>query len=140
MAARFGLTKSLPLGFSKTSVIPFCAELHISMGRPERAAVIASPHRPSAVGMNLVVQKTQKSTKRKNESNGETSPMTATKVEVVIPARYGSTRLPGKPLEWLAGKPMIQRGDERAQRAGRGERGIGATPDERVVESAEGCR
>ncbi len=29
-------------------------------------------------------------------------------VVVVIPARYGSTRLPGKPLVMLAGKPMIQ--------------------------------
>src|SRR5260370_11759493 len=108
MAARFGLRKSLPLGFSKTSVIPFCAELHISMSRPERAAVIASPHRPSSVEMNLVVQKTQKSTKRKNESNGETSPMTAAKVVGVIPARYGSTRLPGKPLVLLAGQDLLQ--------------------------------
>ena len=33
---------------------------------------------------------------------------------VVIPARYGSTRLPGKPLVDLAGKPMIQRVAERA--------------------------
>ena len=27
----------------------------------------------------------------------------------VIPARYGSTRLPGKPLADIAGKPMIER-------------------------------
>lgn len=33
---------------------------------------------------------------------------------VVIPARYGSTRLPGKPLVDLAGKPMIERVAERA--------------------------
>src|SRR5258708_8081334 len=38
---------------------------------------------------------------------------------VVIPARYGSTRLPGKPLEMLAGKPMIQRVYERAKSADR---------------------
>src|SRR5260370_42574881 len=129
MAARFGLTKSLPLGFSKTSVIPFCAELHISMGRPEGAALIASPHRPSAVEMDLVVQKTQKSTKRKNESNGETSPMTATKVVVVIPARYGSPRLPGKPLVLLAGETMIQRVYERARLAWRAGRVMVASDD-----------
>ena len=27
---------------------------------------------------------------------------------VVIPARYASSRLPGKPLQEIAGKPMIQ--------------------------------
>jgi len=67
--------------------------------------------------MNLVVQKTQKSTKRKNESNGETSPMTATRCGGDS-ARYGSTRLPGKPLVMLAGKPMIQRVYERAKLPG----------------------
>ncbi|RMH87393.1 MAG: 3-deoxy-manno-octulosonate cytidylyltransferase, partial [Calditrichaeota bacterium] len=30
-------------------------------------------------------------------------------VIVIIPARYGSTRLPGKPLIPIAGKPLIQR-------------------------------
>lgn len=33
---------------------------------------------------------------------------------VVIPARYASTRLPGKPLAMIAGKPMIQHVCERA--------------------------
>ena len=28
---------------------------------------------------------------------------------IVIPARHGSTRLPGKPLLDIAGKPMVQR-------------------------------
>ena len=36
------------------------------------------------------------------------------KVLCVIPARYASTRLPGKPLLMLAGKPVIQRVYERA--------------------------
>lgn len=36
---------------------------------------------------------------------------------LVIPARYASTRLPGKPLRDLAGKPMIQHVYERAQEA-----------------------
>lgn len=35
----------------------------------------------------------------------------------VIPARYASTRLPGKPLSMIAGKPMIQRVYERACQA-----------------------
>ena len=38
--------------------------------------------------------------------------------KVVIPARYGSTRLPGKPLLDIAGKPMLQHVFERAVEAG----------------------
>ena len=37
---------------------------------------------------------------------------------VIIPARYASTRLPGKPLSDIAGKPMVVRVAERAQLAG----------------------
>ena len=38
-------------------------------------------------------------------------------VWAVIPARYGSTRFPGKPLALLAGKPMVQHVYERTRRA-----------------------
>ena len=48
--------------------------------------------------------------------------MSLSKVVVVIPARYGSTRLPGKPLVLLAGKPMIQHVYERAKLAKRADR------------------
>ncbi|MCS6997532.1 MAG: 3-deoxy-manno-octulosonate cytidylyltransferase [Casimicrobiaceae bacterium] len=51
---------------------------------------------------------------------------------VVIPARYGSTRLPGKPLLDLGGAPMVVRVAERARRAG-AERVLVATDDERIV-------
>ena len=34
---------------------------------------------------------------------------------VIIPARYASTRLPGKPLQDILGKPMIQRVWEQAR-------------------------
>jgi 3-deoxy-manno-octulosonate cytidylyltransferase (CMP-KDO synthetase) len=60
------------------------------------------------------------------------------KVVVVIPARYGSTRLPGKPLVTLAGEPMIQRVYERAKLAQRVDRVIVATDDERIVKAVEG--
>ena len=58
-------------------------------------------------------------------------------VVAVIPARYGATRLPGKPLVPLAGKPMIQRVWERARQAKRVSRVIVATDDERIVKVVE---
>lgn len=37
---------------------------------------------------------------------------------VIIPARFASSRLPGKPLADIAGKPMIQHVFEKAQQSG----------------------
>lgn len=51
---------------------------------------------------------------------------------VVIPARYGSTRLPGKPLLEIGGRPMIQWVVEAACRSG-AEEVIVATDDERIA-------
>jgi len=56
---------------------------------------------------------------------------------VVIPARYGSTRLPGKVLLAIAGKPMVQWVHERACAAGADEVLI-ATDDERIASVARG--
>jgi 3-deoxy-manno-octulosonate cytidylyltransferase (CMP-KDO synthetase) len=58
-------------------------------------------------------------------------------VVIVIPARYGSTRFPGKPLVLLAGKPMVQHVYERSKLAGRASRVIVATDDERIVKAVE---
>jgi 3-deoxy-manno-octulosonate cytidylyltransferase (CMP-KDO synthetase) len=69
---------------------------------------------------------------------GEKREMSAPEVVIVIPARYGSTRLPGKPLVSLAGKPMIQRVYERAKLARRASQVIVATDDERIVKAVEG--
>ena len=63
--------------------------------------------------------------------------MSPGKVVVVIPARYGSTRLPGKPLVPLAGQPMIQRVYQRAKSAQNVDRVIVATDDERIVKAVE---
>ncbi len=52
---------------------------------------------------------------------------------VVIPARYAATRLPGKPLVSLGGKPMIQRVWERTRRAQKVSRVIIATDDPRIL-------
>jgi 3-deoxy-manno-octulosonate cytidylyltransferase (CMP-KDO synthetase) len=56
----------------------------------------------------------------------------------MIPARYASTRLPGKVLLDLAGKPMIQRVYERCLQADLLDDVIVATDDERVHEAVEG--
>lgn len=55
----------------------------------------------------------------------------------VIPARYGSTRFPGKPLAVIAGKPMIQRVHEMVSRASRVSRVVVATDDERIKRAVE---
>jgi len=62
--------------------------------------------------------------------------MSAPDVLAVIPARYASVRLPGKPLIPIAGKPMIQRVWERASQARRVTRVIIATDDERIARAA----
>lgn len=56
---------------------------------------------------------------------------------VVIPARYASTRFPGKPLVDIAGKPMVQHVYERAVQS-EANRVIIATDDERIAETARG--
>jgi 3-deoxy-manno-octulosonate cytidylyltransferase (CMP-KDO synthetase) len=55
---------------------------------------------------------------------------------VVIPARYAATRLPGKPLVFLGGKPMIERVWERTRRAKKVSRVIIATDDQRIIQAA----
>ena len=52
-------------------------------------------------------------------------------MHIIIPARYASTRLPGKPLLDIAGQPMIARVVECA-RAGGAQRVVVATDDERI--------
>jgi 3-deoxy-manno-octulosonate cytidylyltransferase (CMP-KDO synthetase) len=59
-------------------------------------------------------------------------------VTVVIPARYGSSRFPGKPLIPLLGKPMIQHVYERARACRLVEEVIVATDDERIRAAVEG--
>lgn len=55
----------------------------------------------------------------------------------VIPARFGSSRLEGKPLALIAGKPMIQRVYEQAQKSSVVTRTVVATDDQRIVEAVE---
>ncbi|HXQ31426.1 MAG TPA: 3-deoxy-manno-octulosonate cytidylyltransferase [Steroidobacteraceae bacterium] len=56
---------------------------------------------------------------------------------IVIPARYASVRLPGKPLRLLAGRPMIEHVHARAMLAGATDV-IVATDDERVAAACRG--
>jgi len=57
------------------------------------------------------------------------------RVAIVIPARYGSTRLPGKPLADIAGKPMVQHVYERARQVANAQVVVVATDDERVAQA-----
>lgn len=56
---------------------------------------------------------------------------------VVIPARYASSRLPGKPLAEIAGKPMVQHVYDRALES-RADRVVIATDDNRIHSACEG--
>ena len=55
---------------------------------------------------------------------------------VVIPARFASSRLPGKPLKDIAGISMIQRVYIQAQKS-KAARVIVATDDQRVVDEVD---
>ncbi|MEE4668786.1 3-deoxy-manno-octulosonate cytidylyltransferase [Pseudomonas alliivorans] len=55
---------------------------------------------------------------------------------VVIPARYGSSRFPGKPLKMIAGKPMVQLVWEQARKSN-AQRVVVATDDARIFEACQ---
>jgi len=57
---------------------------------------------------------------------------------IVIPARMGATRFPGKPLADLYGKPMVQWVYERAVASGAAGRVVVATPDDVIAEATRG--
>lgn len=63
--------------------------------------------------------------------------MEKTEYKIVIPARYGAARLPGKPLVEIAGRPLIQHVYERATASAAGEVVV-ATDDQRVVDACRG--
>ena len=57
------------------------------------------------------------------------------KVVAIIPARYASTRLPGKPILDIGGKPMVVRVAERARQVAVIDRVIIATDDQRIFDA-----
>lgn len=61
------------------------------------------------------------------------------KVIGVIPARYGSTRFPGKPIALIAGKPLLQWVIEAAKKSNLINKIIVATDDERILKLAKKC-
>ena len=55
----------------------------------------------------------------------------------VIPARYGATRFPGKPLAMIAGQSLVQRVCEGARQAKLLDEVVVATEDTRILEAVE---
>ena len=70
--------------------------------------------------------------------NGPAITVAVPLVAIVIPARYGSTRLLGKPLADIAGKPMVQHVYERACQVPGVNVVLVATDDERVAQAVQG--
>ena len=64
-------------------------------------------------------------------------PVDSSHVTIVIPARYASSRFPGKPLALLAGKPLIRHVYEQAVRVPKVTEVLVATDDVRIHESVE---
>ncbi|TLD72498.1 3-deoxy-manno-octulosonate cytidylyltransferase [Phragmitibacter flavus] len=58
------------------------------------------------------------------------------KVLIVIPARWASTRFPGKPLHLLAGKPLVQHVWERCKQCKHADKVVIATDDQRIAQVA----
>ncbi len=63
---------------------------------------------------------------------------TESKVVAIIPARWSSTRFPGKPLAQIKNKPMIQWVVEQVQKASRISEVIVATDDDRILDAVTG--
>src|ERR1035441_7718115 len=63
--------------------------------------------------------------------------MSAVKIIGIIPARFASTRFPGKPLALIAGKPLIQRVVEQCQQAKLLSEIVVATDDERIFSATK---
>ena len=59
-------------------------------------------------------------------------------IVAIIPARFGATRLPGKPLSDIHGRPMIQHVYERARKARSLDRVLVATEDRRIADAVRG--
>ena len=62
-----------------------------------------------------------------------TLPPSSTGVVAIIPARYASTRLPGKPLADIGGRPMVEHVYRRVEAAASIDSVVVATDDERIV-------
>ncbi|MFN7963409.1 MAG: 3-deoxy-manno-octulosonate cytidylyltransferase [Thermoanaerobaculia bacterium] len=67
-------------------------------------------------------------------AHSETSPLPTPRIVAAIPARYGSTRLPAKPLATIAGKPLIEHVYRRVEPVPGLARTVVLTDDERIAE------
>lgn len=72
------------------------------------------------------------------ESKSQTAPLFETGVYGAIPARFGSSRLPGKPLRQLAGSPLIEHVYRQARKARELDRIVVLTDDSRIFQTVQG--
>jgi len=134
----------------KAAICERCAELSahlVRQGRGRRLFPVAPPEwRPEGENDPLVARASERFAALVEEalqrSQAEIRRARARAQHVrpaaVIPARYGSTRLPAKPLAVLGGKPMVQHVHERCRESAAFSRVLVATDDERIASAVRG--
>jgi 3-deoxy-manno-octulosonate cytidylyltransferase (CMP-KDO synthetase) len=80
------------------------------------------------------LESAQDSLLSKVSQQGSRAPASGSKIGIIIPSRFGATRLPGKPLRMICGKPLIVHVYENALLA-KADFVIVATDDSRIVET-----
>ena len=102
--------------------------------RPLQAAlrIARVPSRPRAVVVRFAVHPVSQPRALQNSAS--------VSVIAIIPARYQSTRLPGKALADIGGRPMIEHVYRRAAAARSVSSVIVATDDERIIDAVRGLR
>ena len=86
-----------------------------------------------------VIQGLGRRLRRRFARRSEDRDASSLRVLGVIPARYGSTRFPGKPLANLGGRPMVWHTYSNASSSGRFAKLVVATDDPRILEAVRGA-
>jgi 3-deoxy-manno-octulosonate cytidylyltransferase (CMP-KDO synthetase) len=102
-------------------------------GRPAVCTILVRPRRP--IDQHIISKAGVRFTVPVVQPAGLPPAVRSARVVAVIPSRYQSTRLPGKPLALIAGRPMVEHVYRRAVEAARIDAVVVATDDARVADA-----